>query len=1298
MVLDNTRKKLWHMRHSQASAVVDASAVEENGVSGEPVTDVSQSQAALIFEQGRATGQLGAELESVRRDVDAVRVAAQEAREYAEAKAGSHFTLWKKVSARTGSAEKKLDALESQLSGLRTGMAALERSFSESTRVTGSLLEDVQAMEKRWHAETVARLAAVLPLMPAQSDYSALLGSVSLKELLGQIDDPLFVFELAEQHEAYRFLNLTKLRGLSRDLYRTGYLERSHRVMRRVAGSSQKPNDQLVLDVRASELAVMNGSFVPVLPPRDESSFVARPGRVLHVVGKAIPETQTGYTLRTHYLAQALHEEGFEVGIFRQVGGVREPYEQEFVRLDDIDYFLPHGEVRGDVPWTAWLEANIAALADVVAQYKPSGLHAHSDFLNFLIADSVGKAYGIPVVYESRGFWEESWLSRAEDTHGKTLQPQIERYGMPESYSWRREREDDARRGAAVVTTLARVMREHIAERGLDAEGVFVTPNGVDPEDFPVVAVDEELKQELGLDPASTVIGYITSVVEYEGIDVLLEAFETLAKHRSDIHCLIVGDGLVKRRLEKYAQELGIADRVLFTGRVPHDEVLRYYSLIDIFVVPRRPTTVCHLVTPLKPFEAFSTGRTVVMSDVRALKEIADDSEAALTFEAGNALSLAGVLDRLLDDDELRAGLSRRAAEWVRAERSWKSIAKLYEAPYGKVGLRVQTPLSEWDPFAEEVVDVPQVREALRTGSKPEALRFLHMHSDDLLEDHVATADEIMASGWAGHGFPAVDLAMPVNWRELGGEDRSWQMHIHSWEFMESVLEAWSATGDDRYLTWCIERAVSWTREFEVIHEDSMAWYDMAIAYRSVALLSLIRSCAISTAVSDQDFVILLRLALRQRDAHWSESSFNPRNNHGYYAAVSQLVLGRELDVLPGMDLLARQGRRRLRTMTDSQFLPDGGHSEHSPDYHRMLLGSFEGAFRCGAIDDEDVKRVIERAADNLGWMIQPNGYLVQFGDSPERQMVHEARSSISPTTDWIVSGGTRGQPSEQELQVLPQTGYAFVRSPLAGSEVPFSETSYLALACGFHSRTHKHADDQTLVWFDRGHEILVDAGRYRYGALLDMDSPLRAQGFYYADPMRQYMESCRAHSTVSLDGDIHDRRRQPYGSGLEEATRRQDGTFEIRSVAPHGHWSHHRRVEFRPGVELIVSDDVEVADSEAHMFHTWFLLDGRLDVQVTDNGELNVRADSWDEMLVVSHDSPGAELSLANGQEEPIRGFRSRKDRTTEPAWSVCWSAPVRGTATTQTRFAFVPLSGEVTGSSKEHATGDEAGEAHAS
>src|SRR5699024_11010825 len=107
--------------------------------------------------------------------------------------------------------------------------------------------------------------------------------------------------------------------------------------------------------------------------------------------------------------------------------------------------------------------------------------------------------------------------------------------------------------------------------------------------------------------------------------------------------------------------EAGGAENIVFTGRVPHEDVLRYYGLIDVFVVPRKKSTVTDLVTPLKPFEAFSTGRAVVLSDVTALREIAEQSRAAEIFRAGSSDDLARVLISLINDVDRRRFLGDRA-------------------------------------------------------------------------------------------------------------------------------------------------------------------------------------------------------------------------------------------------------------------------------------------------------------------------------------------------------------------------------------------------------------------------------------------------------------------------------------------------------------------------------------------------------------------------------------------------------------------------------------------------------------
>jgi glycosyltransferase involved in cell wall biosynthesis len=133
-------------------------------------------------------------------------------------------------------------------------------------------------------------------------------------------------------------------------------------------------------------------------------------------------------------------------------------------------------------------------------------------------------------------------------------------------------------------------------------------------------------------------------------------------------------------------RRLGIADRVVLAGRVPHGEVLAHLSLIDVFVVPRFDVDDFGVVTPLKPFEAMAAGIPVVASRVPALMEMVRDGETGVLFRPGDAEELARVVAGLVDDPGRRRAITGRAREWVVAHRTWAGNAGCYRRLYGELG------------------------------------------------------------------------------------------------------------------------------------------------------------------------------------------------------------------------------------------------------------------------------------------------------------------------------------------------------------------------------------------------------------------------------------------------------------------------------------------------------------------------------------------------------------------------------------------------------------------------------------
>ena len=233
---------------------------------------------------------------------------------------------------------------------------------------------------------------------------------------------------------------------------------------------------------------------------------------------------------------------------------------------------------------------------------------------------------------------------------------------------------------ATAVVTLSDVMRDAIVARGVPPERITVVPNAVDVDRFRPLPRDVALASALGVEPGDLVVGYISTFSAYEGIPTLLEAAARLRARGRRLRVLLVGDGKDEATIRDVGHRLGLFDEeaLLMPGRVPHDQVARYYSMLDVFVVPRTANRVSQLVTPLKPYEAMAMEQAVVVSDLPALREIVTPGETGLTFRPDDPDDLAEVLAALLDDPTLRARLGRRAREWVAQERTWTANGRRY--------------------------------------------------------------------------------------------------------------------------------------------------------------------------------------------------------------------------------------------------------------------------------------------------------------------------------------------------------------------------------------------------------------------------------------------------------------------------------------------------------------------------------------------------------------------------------------------------------------------------------------------
>jgi PEP-CTERM/exosortase A-associated glycosyltransferase len=400
--------------------------------------------------------------------------------------------------------------------------------------------------------------------------------------------------------------------------------------------------------------------------------------RILHVLDHSLP-LHSGYAFRTLSILREQRALGWET---LQLTTPRHgPSGNEVETIDGWRFHRtppPHHlfSAAGALIYMGEMVATARRIEELVGSFYPDVLHAHSPVLNALPALRVGRKLGIPVVYEVRSLWEDAAVNRGTAGKGSLR------------YRGGRALETFALRNVDHVTTICEGLRAEITARGVPPDRITVIPNAVDTAKFRFgTAPDSALRATLKLG-GKTVVGFAGSFSGYEGLDLLLEAAAMLLPQRPDLRVLLVGGGPHEQALRLLAAKLGLADQVIFTGRVPHSQVQQYYDLIDLLAYPRRRTRLTDIVTPLKPLEAMAQGRMLVASDVGGHRELIRDGETGFLFPADDARALALAIDSILRRPELWGCVREQARRFVETERTWTRSVARYADVYGRLSER----------------------------------------------------------------------------------------------------------------------------------------------------------------------------------------------------------------------------------------------------------------------------------------------------------------------------------------------------------------------------------------------------------------------------------------------------------------------------------------------------------------------------------------------------------------------------------------------------------------------------------
>lgn len=484
--------------------------------------------------------------------------------------------------------------------------------------------------------------------------------------------------------------------------YKTGDLETVNKY-KKIMGRTKRL--QKLLNNVKSNLSLLEHGM-PMPEYSSKLSFRPIEHRTLYFLHNSLPINSGGYATRAHGLLTGVHKAGFEaIGVTR----LGFPHDRgskyalgEYSDCDKVDGISYHRLLSkntglGRMPLQDYLNENIARNGQILRKFRPSIVQGASNFVNGVTANIAAKKHGVMSIYEVRGLWEITRMSREPEYEGT------------DAFNLYVRMETEACQSADHCFAITQALKDEMVNRGVDEKKITLVQNGVDTLRFRPQQPDILLKCELGYAPDDVVIGYIGSIVDYEGLDYLLQAMAMIKKSGPEnLKLLIVGDGDKLEILKEYAAKENILDRVQFTGRVGHHHVEKYYSIIDIVPFPRKGYPVCEMVSPLKPFEAMAMGKAVLVSNVAAMAEFVSDGVNGLIFDKDDHRALHASIMKLYDSPNLRRSLGENGRRFVTKERDWRVLAEKMTNVYHQLLDRRQWLVAQdakLQPFDTEIED-----------------------------------------------------------------------------------------------------------------------------------------------------------------------------------------------------------------------------------------------------------------------------------------------------------------------------------------------------------------------------------------------------------------------------------------------------------------------------------------------------------------------------------------------------------------------------------------------------------------
>lgn len=397
-----------------------------------------------------------------------------------------------------------------------------------------------------------------------------------------------------------------------------------------------------------------------------------RPLKVLMLTSSYPRSKEDPAGIFVRYLAENLTQRGLEVHVLAPAyRGVGTSLEGD-VHVHRFQYFpallqklaygsgILHNLRRHPLLWIEvpfFLAMMTFSLLRLLQKENPDLIHAHWVLPQGLIAVFAKLFYKIPVITTAHG-------SDVFTLKGKILD-WLKALVLRSSDAW---------------TSNSRATADAIAEQASLPEP-RILPMGVDVNHF---QGGQRTRLRPSLPEDELLLLFVGRLVKEKGLDDLLEALPLLQPDlRGHTSLWVVGDGQERSRLERYAQALGINGKVRFWGFISNDLLPNFYAAADLFVLPSMETESQGAEGQgVVLLEAFAARLCVVATRAGGIREVVEDGYTGILVEPRNPRQLAIAVEKLLDNEQLRAEMAENAFARVKKYYGWEKIATAFESLY----------------------------------------------------------------------------------------------------------------------------------------------------------------------------------------------------------------------------------------------------------------------------------------------------------------------------------------------------------------------------------------------------------------------------------------------------------------------------------------------------------------------------------------------------------------------------------------------------------------------------------------